>query len=66
VAYVMQVEALERRALALQALAPYADDPVPSTEEAVAEFDEWLAREPVVATPGGMDELKALITVGGG
>jgi hypothetical protein len=66
IAYLVQVEQIERHALAAMTTAPYAEEPIPSAEELIEKFDEALMAVPVPTVRGGMDELKELITVGGG
>jgi hypothetical protein len=57
VSYLLQVRALEREAMALQARAAFAEEGVhvPSVAEVVADFDAWLAEDvvPRRAVDGG-------------
>jgi hypothetical protein len=48
VSYLLQVRAIEREALAIQAQAPFVDEGVqlPTVAEALAEFDAWLISPP--------------------
>lgn len=66
-AYVLQVEQIERRALAMLVNAPYAEEPLPTVEDLVEQFHEHLYAEPVRRAGGGtdLDDLVALLTVGG-
>jgi hypothetical protein len=47
-AYTMQVEAIEREALAQLALAPHLQEgaQLSTPQQAIAEFDQWLTEEP--------------------
>lgn len=57
--YMIQVEQLERMALAELSLAPHVKEgtQLPTPESVVAEFDEWLVTEPVSEfdNPADMD-----------
>lgn len=56
-AYVIQVEQLERVALAELTLAPHVKEgtQLPTPESVVAEFDEWLSKQPEAETGNPAD-----------
>jgi hypothetical protein len=65
-AYVIQVEAIERLALAQISLAPHMEGGgnIPTPDAAVAEFDQWLmARPKGLDRPAWETELRELIGV---
>lgn len=68
--YVLQVEAIERLALAQIALVPHlkeeAAGSILSPAEAVAEFDKWLSHEPEVKVRTLESDLRELLGIGAG
>jgi hypothetical protein len=65
VAYALQVEQIEREAYALMSIAPHTEEPVPTLPELLEAFEVELVAEPTQAAPGSLDELHALLTMGG-
>lgn len=71
VAYLLQVQAIERETLAIQSQAPFVEEGVrlPTVAEAIAEFDAALAEElddePVLPEDAEMAELYGLLSVRG-
>ena len=70
--YMLQVQALEREALALQARAAFAEEgtQVPSVAEVIADFDRWLTEdaespEPLTVADIEREQLFELLGVGG-
>lgn len=64
--YAVQVEALERQALTMMTLAPHLEDSskIPTPEEVVQEFQQWLLSKPEAAGMKSEDaELMELIGV---
>lgn len=62
-AYVIQVEQIERRALAEMTLAPHVEEKakIATPDVAVAEFDRWLMAPPDRERAGGADPVLDLI-----
>ena len=58
--YLLQIRAIERQTLTLQAQAPFMENPagVKTVAAAVAEFDEWLISDPPEDRPVDANDLE--------